>query len=65
LLLTERARNFAADVNRSLAEMDLDQGLIGIDRLDAYGFLALQNAGFTLRPAQLAMEQARSVKSAD
>jgi Xaa-Pro dipeptidase len=63
--LTERARNFAADVNRSLAEMDLDQGLIGIDRLDAYGFLALQNAGFTSRPAQLAMEQARSVKSAD
>jgi Xaa-Pro aminopeptidase len=61
----ERASNFAAEVIRTLNEMDLDEGLVGVDRLDAYGFLALQRAGLTLRPAQLAMEQARAVKSAD
>lgn len=35
-----------------------------MDRLDTYGFLALQAAGLHLEPAQLAMEQARATKGA-
>jgi Xaa-Pro dipeptidase len=60
----ERAKDFAAEVVRTLQEMGLAEGLLGVDRLDTDGFLALQAAGLTLRPAQTAMEQARSVKSA-
>ncbi len=33
-----------------------------MDRLDAYGFLALQAAGLHLEPVQLAIEQARTTK---
>jgi Xaa-Pro aminopeptidase len=38
---------------------------IGIDRLDAYGFLPLQEAGLHLVPAQLAIEHARAMKGPD
>jgi Xaa-Pro aminopeptidase len=45
-----------------LRDRGLDGEPIGVDRLDAYGFLALQAAGLHLVPAQLALEQARAVK---
>ena len=45
-----------------LRDRGLEGERIGVDRLDAYGFLALQAAGVHLVPAQLAVEQARAVK---
>ena len=61
----ERAALFAADLVGVLRERGIHDGLIGVDRLDAYGFLALQDAGLHLVPAQLAIEQARAVKGPD
>jgi Xaa-Pro dipeptidase len=61
----ERAALFAAEVAGVLRERDIHDGRIGIDRLDAYGFLALQQTGLHLVPAQLAVEQARAVKGPD
>ena len=58
----DRATLFAADVAGVLRERGLQDERIGVDRLDAYGFLALQAAGVHLVPAQLAVEQARAVK---
>ena len=58
----DRAARFAAEIAAVLRERGLAGELIGVDRLDAYGFLALQEAGVPLAPAQLALEQARSVK---
>lgn len=58
----DRAALFAADVAGVLRERGLAGERIGVDRLDAYGFLALQEAGVHLAPAQLAVEQARAVK---
>ncbi len=60
-----RAALFAADVVGVLRDRGLAGERIGVDRLDAYGFLALQAAGVHLVPAQLALEQARAVKGAD
>jgi len=57
-----RAALFAADVAAVLHERSIAGERIGVDRLDAYGFLALQAAGVHLVPAQLAVEQARAVK---
>ena len=58
----DRAALFAAEVAQVLAAWGVDGDRIGVDRLDAYGFLALQAAGLHLEPAQLALEQARAVK---
>jgi Xaa-Pro aminopeptidase len=58
----DRAARFAAEVVGVLRERGIHDGRIGVDRLDAYGFLALQEAGLHLVPAQLAIEQARAVK---
>ncbi len=60
----ERAALFAADVAEVLRGRGLLGERIGVDRLDAYGFLALQAEGVHLVPAQLAVEQARAVKGA-
>ena len=57
-----RAAVFAADVAAVLRDRGIAGDRIGVDRLDAYGFLALQAAGLHLVPAQLAVEQARAVK---
>ena len=57
-----RAALFAADVAGVLRDRGIQSERIGVDRLDAYGFLALQAAGVHLVPAQLAVEQARAVK---
>jgi Xaa-Pro dipeptidase len=60
----ETAAGFAAEVRDLLHQLGLDGEPLGVDRLDTYGFLALQDAGLALRPAQLALEEARSIKSA-
>jgi Xaa-Pro aminopeptidase len=57
-----RAARFAADVAGVLHDRGIQDERIGVDRLDTYGFLALQAAGVHLVPAQLAVEQARAVK---
>jgi Xaa-Pro aminopeptidase len=57
-----RAALFAADVAAELRNRGIQDDRIGVDRLDAYGFLALEEAGVHLVPAQLAVEQARAVK---
>ena len=61
-LAVGKAAAFAADVVAVLRERGIEGERIGVDRLDAYGFLALQAAGVHLVPAQLAVEQARAVK---
>ena len=57
-----RAALFATDVAAVLRDRGISGDRIGVDRLDAYGFLALQAAGVHLVPAQLAVEHARAVK---
>ena len=44
--------------------MGFHDARIGVDRLDAYGFLAVQTAGLHLEPVQLAIEQTRTAKGA-
>jgi Xaa-Pro dipeptidase len=58
----DRASLFASDMVAALCEQGIRGERIGVDRLDVYGFLALQAAGVQLVPAQLAVEQARAVK---
>jgi Xaa-Pro dipeptidase len=57
-----RAALFAAEVAAVLCERGIRDDRLGVDRLDAHGFLALQAAGVHLEPVQLALEQARAVK---
>lgn len=59
------AAAFADEVVRTLKEAGVHDNRVAVDRLDTYGYLALQSAGLVLCPAQWAMEQARSIKSAD
>jgi Xaa-Pro dipeptidase len=61
----DRATRFAAEVVGVLRERGIHDGRMGVDRLDTYGFLALQEAGMHLVPVQLAIEQARAVKGPD
>lgn len=61
----ERAAAFAAEVRGLLRELGGHREPLGVDRLDTPGFLALQDAGLTLRPAQLALEESRAIKSPD
>lgn len=60
-----RASAFVGELKATLQDMGIHDEVIGVDRADAYGFLALQAAGLTVRPAQFSMESARSIKSAD
>ncbi|WP_176449865.1 M24 family metallopeptidase [Geodermatophilus saharensis] len=57
-----RAERFAAEVVDVLRQRGIRDARIGVDRLDTYGFLALQEAGVHLAPVQLAIEQARALK---
>jgi Xaa-Pro aminopeptidase len=52
-----RAARFAAELADVLQEWGIRDARIGVDRLDAYGFLALQDTGVHLEPAQLAVER--------
>ena len=64
-----RSRTCAASIANEVVEILKEWGVlgeaIGVDRLDTSGFLALQEAGVKVRPAQFAMETARSIKSPD
>ncbi|ADB75480.1 aminopeptidase P family N-terminal domain-containing protein [Geodermatophilus obscurus] len=60
----DRAERFAAEVADALRERGIHDARIGVERLDGYGFLALQTAGPHLKPVQLAIEQARATKGA-
>jgi Xaa-Pro aminopeptidase len=62
---SSRAARFAHEVVDLLRSWGVHHEHLGVDRADTYGFLALQDAGLELRPAQFAMEQARSIKSPD
>ena len=55
-----RAGLFAAELAGVLQEWGIRDECIGVDRLDGYGFLALQAAGVHLVPVELAIAQARS-----
>ncbi len=61
----QRAADFVGELLVTLKELGISENRIGIDRTDAYGFLALQAAGLTVQPAQFSLESARSIKSAD
>jgi len=60
-----RAAEFASEISAVLRDWGVENDRIGVDRLDAYGFLALQEADVHLVPGQLALEQARAVKGPD
>lgn len=64
----DRARNeantWAAEIADALKERVSGMNL-GIDRLDHYGFLALSEAGFSLRDADAPLQRARVIKTKD
>jgi Xaa-Pro dipeptidase len=59
------ARAFAAELLDVLQERGLAGESIGIDRLDATGYMALLETGLRIEDAQPALEQARAVKTVD
>lgn len=60
-----RAAEFVGELTDTLRELGITGNRLGVDRTDAYGFLALQAAGLIVQPAQFSMETARSIKSLD
>ncbi|MTD54038.1 M24 family metallopeptidase [Amycolatopsis pithecellobii] len=60
-----RAAEFVGELIATLRSLGIEDDRIGIDRTDAYGFLALQAAGLSVQPAQFSLESARSIKSAE
>jgi Xaa-Pro aminopeptidase len=63
---TERdARNLAQEIAALLRERGLDGEPLGVDRVGAVAFLALQREGLTLADAQAPIEEARGVKTQD
>jgi Xaa-Pro dipeptidase len=59
------SRAFAAEIAEVLRERGLAGELLGVDRLEAAGFVALTEAGIRIADAQPAIEEARAVKTAD
>jgi Xaa-Pro aminopeptidase len=59
------ARSFAQEIAATLAERGLSGEALGIDRLSAVAFLALQDQGVVLADAQPAIEEARAIKTRD
>jgi Xaa-Pro aminopeptidase len=65
-LNTERdSRAFAAEIGDVLRERGLSGERIGVDRLEAAGYVALAAAGIGIVDAQPAIEEARAVKTED
>jgi Xaa-Pro aminopeptidase len=64
-LSQEHAREFAREIAAELKGRGILKERIGVDRLDAAGFLALQEAGVRIADAQLPLEMARAVKCPD
>jgi Xaa-Pro dipeptidase len=59
------ANAFADEIADVLRERALLGELLGVDRLETVGYLALQRAGIQIADAQPAIEEARAVKTAD
>jgi Xaa-Pro dipeptidase len=59
----DAARSFAQEIRDVLIERGIVDELIGIDRCDALGFLALLDADVRLVDAQRSLETARAVKT--
>ena len=62
---TLEARTFARDIASELTARGIQHERLGIDRLEVDGYLALHEAGVSIADAQLAMAEARAVKSPD
>jgi Xaa-Pro dipeptidase len=62
---TENAKSFADDIAGTLRDLGLGGERLGIDRLSAVAFLALQDRGIELADAQAAIEESRAVKTRD
>lgn len=60
-----KARTFARDIASELAAHGIQHERLGVDRLEVDGYLALREAGVPIADAQLAMAEARAVKSPD
>jgi Xaa-Pro aminopeptidase len=58
-----RVRAFADELRDVLRERGLADGPVAIDRLDALGFIALQDAGLELTEALTTLEAAREIKT--
>jgi Xaa-Pro dipeptidase len=61
----EHAADFAAEVADVLRSRGLAGEAVGVDRLEAAGYLALTQAGVRVADAQPALEEARAVKTPD
>jgi Xaa-Pro aminopeptidase len=59
------ARRWAAGLRSVLSELGFPDGPLGLDRLDAVGFLALQEAGIQVVDASAATVDAREVKTSE
>nr|WP_186526399.1 Xaa-Pro peptidase family protein [Leekyejoonella antrihumi] len=59
------ATRFAAEITAELRERGILGEPLGLDRLEAVGYLALTEAGVKVVDAQSAMEQARAIKTYD
>jgi Xaa-Pro aminopeptidase len=57
------ARRWADTITSTLRELGLDGEPVGVDRLDALGFLALQQAGTHIVDPLPTIQRARSIKS--
>jgi Xaa-Pro dipeptidase len=63
---TEReSRAFASEIADVLRERGLANERVGVDRLEAAGYVALAAAGLEIADAQPAIEEARAVKTED
>lgn len=61
----ERSAEWSAEIKGVLAEWGVVGERLGIDCLDYYGFMALQDQGLRLADADEPMEAARIIKTAD
>lgn len=64
-LAAQRSGEWAAEIRDILAEWGVDDGRLGVDRLDHHGFSALQARGFRLTDADDPVEAARVTKTPD
>jgi Xaa-Pro aminopeptidase len=58
-----QARTFADEAVAALRELDVTANRVGVDRIGAPGFLALQGAGLTLVDSSPATQEAREIKT--
>lgn len=64
-LAAENSMGWAAEIKDVLQQWRVANARVGIDKLDYYGFTALQQNGLTLIDADEPLERARQIKTAD